>query len=158
MTDSSQRPFANFYGVNFVLYELSTPFLNIHWVLDKLDMTGTPTQLYNGICLLLSFFGCRLVWGTFQTIKLSKDIISAWGENAAGSCYRPVMILADGVLKAPEADRPLQCTYEFPRTLLAVYLVSNTVLSGLNFYWFGLMLKALRARFSEDPSKGKKKE
>ncbi|PQE26753.1 DUF887 domain-containing protein [Rutstroemia sp. NJR-2017a BVV2] len=26
-----QRPFANYYGLNFVLYELSTPFLNIHW-------------------------------------------------------------------------------------------------------------------------------
>jgi hypothetical protein len=35
------HPFANYYGLNFILYEISTPFLNIHWFFDKLNMTGS---------------------------------------------------------------------------------------------------------------------
>jgi TLC domain len=61
-----KRPFANYYGLNFVLYELSTPFLNIHWFLDKLNVTGSRLQLYNGIALVVTFFACRVVWETIS--------------------------------------------------------------------------------------------
>ncbi len=47
------RPIANYYSCVFMLYELSTPFLNIHWFFDKLGMTGTKAQLYNGLLLLV---------------------------------------------------------------------------------------------------------
>jgi len=40
-----QRPFVNYYGCTFILYELSSPFLNFHWFFDKLDMTGSLPQL-----------------------------------------------------------------------------------------------------------------
>ncbi|PFH55466.1 hypothetical protein XA68_18265 [Ophiocordyceps unilateralis] len=42
------RPFVNYYGCVFILWELSTPFLNIHWFLDKTNRTGSRAQLYNG--------------------------------------------------------------------------------------------------------------
>lgn len=111
------KPFANYYGVNFVLYELSTPFLNIHWMLDKFGMTGSNLQLYNGLTLMASFFGCRLVWGTYQTYLLTTDMIEAWRAG-------PV-----------------------PRLLFGVYFLSNTTLTCLNFYWFSKMVEALRKRF-----------
>ncbi|CCE28339.1 uncharacterized protein CPUR_01814 [Claviceps purpurea 20.1] len=63
------RPFVNYYGCIFILWELSTPFLNIHWFMDKLDMTGSQAQLYNGFLLLFTFFSCRLVYGTYQSVQ-----------------------------------------------------------------------------------------
>lgn len=115
--NQNQRPFANYYGVNFVLYELSTPFLNVHWMLDKLGMTGSNLQLYNGIALMSTFFGCRLVWGSYQTWLLTRDMITAWRSG-------PV-----------------------PNLLFAVYLLSNTTLTCLNFWWFGKMISAMKKRF-----------
>lgn len=112
-----QRPFGNYYGVNFVLYELSTPFLNIHWMLDKFGMTGSNLQLYNGLALMASFFGCRLVWGSYQTWLMTTDMLSAWRAG-------PV-----------------------PRILFPTYLFANTTLTCLNFYWFSKMVQALRKRF-----------
>ena len=47
-------------------------FLHPHWWLDKLDMTGSTIQLVNGIFLVLSFFGARIVYGGMQTIVLWK--------------------------------------------------------------------------------------
>jgi len=70
----SQRPFANYYGISFILYELSTPFLNIHWFCDKLDLTVSKIQLYNGFALLATFFGSRLVWGTYQSVLTYQDV------------------------------------------------------------------------------------
>ena len=56
-----------------MLYELSTPFLNIHWFCDKLGMTGSKLRMYNGIALLVTFFGCRIVWGTYPTVLIYSD-------------------------------------------------------------------------------------
>lgn len=123
-TDKSQRPFANYYGVNLVLYELSTPFVNIHWFLDKLGKTGSNLQLYNGICLISSFFGCRLVWGTYQTWLLSNDIFSAWQNHESGSSHT---------------------------WLFLTYFIGNASLTGLNFFWFSKMISALRRRFEDKP-------
>jgi hypothetical protein len=122
-----QRPFANYYGVNFILYDLSTPFLNIHWMLDKIGKTGSTAQLVNGIALTSTFFGARLVWGSYQTWLLTRDMLAAWQAG-------PV-----------------------PRWLFATYLVSNALLTGLNFFWFGKMIKALKRRFERKEVKDGKK-
>jgi hypothetical protein len=50
---------------------------------------------------------------------------------------------------------------ELPMWLVAIYLVGNTALSLLNFYWFSQMLKAVRKRFvasPEGPSVGNTKK
>ncbi|MCJ1306462.1 hypothetical protein MMC25_000104 [Agyrium rufum] len=117
------RPFVNYYGLNFILYELSTPFLNIHWFMDKFGMTGSRLQLVNGILLLISFAGCRLVWGTYQSVGMYKDVWAA--------------------IQTPAADLPV------PAWLAVAYLVANSVLNILNFYWFGRMIQTLRSRFDE---------
>ncbi|OQO06479.1 hypothetical protein B0A48_08262 [Cryoendolithus antarcticus] len=114
------RPFGNYYGVNFVLYELSTPFLNLHWMLNKLSPTPeeepSDLQVYNGFALVGTFFACRLVWGTYQTWLLTQDMLSAWRAG-------PV-----------------------PQLLFWTYLLTNTALTGLNFFWFSKMVETLRKR------------
>src|ERR1700677_2196582 len=75
------RPFALYYGLNILLFELSTPFVNVHWGCDKVDLTGSPTQWYNGTVLIVTFFSCRVVWGSYLTINFFIDI---WRAVRAG--------------------------------------------------------------------------
>ncbi|KAF1831871.1 DUF887-domain-containing protein [Decorospora gaudefroyi] len=154
------KPFGNYYGLSFVLYELSTPFLNIHWFCDKLGMTGSKLQLYNGIALLVTFFGCRIVWGTYQSVMIYSDIIQA--------LTTPKPELMSSLLEAQKCegnanssmglDGPGSCAVgHLPMWLVCVYLVGNTALSLLNFYWFYLMVNAVKKRFvPSDETKVKK--
>ncbi|KAJ4296515.1 hypothetical protein N0V90_006560 [Kalmusia sp. IMI 367209] len=147
------RPFGNYYGLSFVLYELSTPFLNIHWFCDKLNLTGSKLQLYNGIALLVTFFGCRLVWGTYQSILIYSDIYTA----LTASSLTPVVSMldngkCDGNTSSASLGVPNVCEAgELPMWLVSIYLVGNTALSLLNFYWFSQMVKAVRKRFVAKP-------
>jgi hypothetical protein len=153
-----QRPFVNFYGCTFILYELSSPFLNFHWFFDKLDMTGSKPQLYNGIALLATFFSCRLVWGTYQSVRVYQDVWKAVHhrpiagtinidaiDNSATSGYEA----AHGKSAAPVHNSVMQFAGpEFvPLWLAFTYLGSNIVLNTLNFYWFGKMIETVRKRF-----------
>ncbi|EFY84865.1 DUF887 domain protein [Metarhizium acridum CQMa 102] len=129
------RPFVNYYGCIFILWELSTPFLNIHWFMDKLGMTGSKAQLYNGFLLLFSFFSCRLIYGTYQSVMVFRDIWGAISRHPSPSSLQLMtMQFATDVSTIPP-------------WLGAVYLASNLTLNGLNFYWFVMMIKAVRKRF-----------
>jgi hypothetical protein len=144
-----QRPFGNYYGLSFVLYELSTPFLNIHWFCDKLNWTGSRLQLYNGIALLATFLLCRVVWGTYQSVLIYSDIYTAFKARStdpmsltleAGKC--------EGNSTGFGYGGPGGCELgELPMWLITIYLVGNTALSLLNLYWFNQMIKAVRKRF-----------
>ncbi|KAK2609049.1 hypothetical protein QQS21_002419 [Conoideocrella luteorostrata] len=132
------RPFVNYYGCIFILWELSTPFLNIHWFMDKLDMTGSRPQLYNGMLLLSTFFSCRLVYGTYQSAKVFGDIGTAINSSpSVSSLNSTAMEFATG-------------TSTVPLWLGAIYLASNLTLNGLNFFWFIMMIKAVRKRFEPE--------
>ncbi|KAJ1990802.1 hypothetical protein H4R33_001581 [Dimargaris cristalligena] len=74
----SFRPFINAYGPVFLMLELSTPFLNLHWFMDKLGMTGSLPQLVNGVILLATFFGSRLVFGIYWAIHLYTNFYHNW--------------------------------------------------------------------------------
>ena len=113
-------------------------------------MTGSKLQLYNGIALLVTFFGCRIVWGTYQSIMIYSDIYKA--------LTMPQPELISSLLEAQKCegsnnssmglDGPGNCTAgELPMWLVCVYLVGNTALSMLNFFWFAQMVKAVRKRF-----------
>jgi hypothetical protein len=135
-----QRPFANYYGLNFVLYELSTPFLNIHWFLDKFDMTGSTAQLINGILLLASFGGARLIWGSYQSWMIYWDIWQAWNNQAplTADCVKYAYASA---LETPTVCRTLT------GWLALLYVGGNTALTCLNFFWYWKMIAAVRKRF-----------
>lgn len=64
------RPVLMIDGLSFLTWELSTPFLNIHWFLDKLFLTGSWMQLVCAVFLLISYVSVRLVLGIFQTFKI----------------------------------------------------------------------------------------
>ncbi|KAH8893718.1 DUF887-domain-containing protein [Thozetella sp. PMI_491] len=148
------RPFLNYYGTVFILYELSTPFLNVHWFCDKLNLTGSNLQFYNGLILLATFFGSRLVWGTAQSAWVWVDMYYAvLGAPDAG-------YLAAAHGNSTTFYDPDQNTMAFatnaepiPLWLAGIYIGSNLVLNGLNWHWFFRMIAAVRKRF--EPAKEK---
>ena len=148
------RPFANYYGINFVLYELSTPFLNVHWFLDKFGMTGSTVQWVNGILLLASFFASRLVWGVYQSVHIYRDVYTAWRSQGvlSDACATVFADLQSGGV----ANIPLACR-QLPTWLGLFYVGANTALTVLNVLWFWKMIAAVRKRF-DGPKKGWKEE
>ncbi|KAI8956979.1 DUF887-domain-containing protein [Daldinia sp. FL1419] len=143
------RPFLNYYSSNFILWELSSPFLNIHWFFDKLGMTGSKAQLYNGLILIAMFFSCRLVWGTYQSVLVARDL---W----VGVHSTPPVLKALAPEELLNATLPAQYTNtmrfvsqpdSIPLWLAGVYTASNLTLNSLNFYWFFKMIDAVRKRF-----------
>lgn len=160
-----QRPFVNYYCPIFILYELSSPFLNIHWFLDKVNMTGSDLQWYNGMALLFTFFSCRLIWGTWQSVLVYKDMWFALKQtwDATGvSALNPVDIttqvfqLRDGALCVDEACARAGAEISkyashtaagVPTWLVATYVASNLILNSLNYYWFSKMVETVLKRF-----------
>ncbi|KAL2866725.1 TLC domain-containing protein [Aspergillus lucknowensis] len=163
------RPFVNFYAPVFILYELSSPFLNIHWFLDKVNMTGSTLQWYNGMLLLFVFFSCRLIWGTWQSAIVYVDMFNAlkqtWSASPSSSQLSPVDITAevfhprnDGALCINEscvrANAEISKYSKYtaggvPTWLVITYVTSNLILNGLNYYWFSKMIETVMKRFRQ---------
>ncbi|KAB8275306.1 TLC domain-containing protein [Aspergillus minisclerotigenes] len=179
------RPFVNFYSPTFILYELSSPFLNIHWFLDKLNLTGSKLQWYNGMLLLSVFFSCRLVWGTWQSILVYKDMWSALTQTWALSPLSPSAtggspVVLDSAINTAvfghRAKLAEQCVDEVckraneevfkyagftaggvPTWLVGTYVAANVVLNSLNYYWFSKMVETVLKRFRGPKEGGSKK-
>jgi hypothetical protein len=147
------RPFVNYYSTNFILWELSSPFLNIHWFFDKLGMTGSRAQLYNGIILIATFFSCRLVWGTYQSALVAQDVWAGL-RTAPLSPATVTSDLAQNISFPSQYAETMQFVTSstgIPWWLAIIYLGSNLTLNSLNFYWFFKMIDAVRKRF--DPKR-----
>jgi hypothetical protein len=143
----------NYYSTIFILYELSTPFLNFHWFFDKLNMTGSRAQLYNGIALLFTFFSCRLIWGTYQSAVVYRDMWRAI-NNSPDAGYVAAAHSGNATLADPNAN-PMVFVRgtPIPVWLAGIYVVSNVVLNSLNWFWFVKMISAVKKRF--EPAKEK---
>ena len=61
-------PFAQYFGLVFLLFEMSTPFLHMNWFFDKMNMTGSVLQLINAVFFVLVFFSVRLVFGLYFSL------------------------------------------------------------------------------------------
>ena len=152
----------NFYAPTFLLYELSSPFLNIHWFCDKLNLTGSIYQAVNGAFLTSTFFGCRLIWGNLNSFYVMLDILRATGtgrtvvttlETGAPKFYSIETLQA--IAQDEQGQRMAFAGSKFvPLWLGAIYLTSNLILNTLNIYWFGKMIQTIRKRF--DPPLGTK--
>ncbi|KAK4197031.1 TLC domain-containing protein [Triangularia verruculosa] len=146
------RPYLNYYSPVFILYELSTPFLNIHWFFDKLNMTGSKPQLYNGITLLVVFFCCRLVWGTYQSAVVYVDMWKAVQRGPDAGYIAAAFEKSSGVdanvMHFAKDAGPV------PLWLAGIYVASNLTLNSLNWYWYFKMISAVKKRF--EPAKEEK--
>jgi len=74
------RPFLAYYTVRCLLWEGSTIFLNFHWYMDKSGFSGSRLQTINGVFLLASFFGLRIVYGSYISYAFSKVVLQVKDE------------------------------------------------------------------------------
>lgn len=98
-------------------------------------MTGSRLQLYNGCVLLLSFFSCRLIYGTYSSICMVRDVYAAIN-------FHPTNATRGSVVMAFATNGSTVQPW-----LAASYFASNFTLNSLNFYWFFMMVHAVRKRF-----------
>ncbi|KAJ2078768.1 hypothetical protein H4R24_004238 [Coemansia sp. RSA 988] len=111
----SFRPSLQYYGASFIMFEASTIFLNINWWLDKLGLTGSRLQLYNASALLSLYFIVRILFGTFMSYSMFKDLDTKGTQT--------------------------------PVALYYFYRVANHTVLVLSYYWFYLMIVAVKKRF-----------
>lgn len=60
----------------FLLFELSTPFVNVNWFSSRLPAGTVPDKLVliNGVLLLVTFFLVRIVWGFYAVGLVAYDM------------------------------------------------------------------------------------
>ncbi|KAF2674645.1 hypothetical protein BT63DRAFT_419930 [Microthyrium microscopicum] len=158
-------PFVNFYAPVFVLYEISSPFLNIHWFCDKMELTGSNIQFINGILLLITFGGARLIYGTWASYSLCRDILTAV-YTAREAPHTPPLALSHFALNATTLfNNPIEALQvlkyapagpHIPTWMWMSNIASNITLNILNWYWYQQMISAIRKRF--DPPFGTRKK
>ena len=131
-------------------------------------MTGSDTQLYNGVVLMTTFFGSRLVWGAYNCFRVFPDMLRAleYQKTAEGKAWlaeqrarATVDATATAALEGGEWKEIQMARMTAPRVLplwiAVVYLGAYVVLMALNVVWFGKMIETIRARF--DPPLGTRK-
>lgn len=62
--------YGHFYGGLFLLWEISTPFVQLRWILYKMGATETAAYVANGLLMVFSFGMVRVVFGTCAFIVL----------------------------------------------------------------------------------------
>lgn len=111
----------------FLIFELSTPFVNLNWFFTRgpKGSVSDTTYMVNGALLLLTFFLSRCVWGVFASIKL---FLRCWSSR--------------------DQIHPAFITVVFGLNLGFHYL---------NFTWFSKMLHiARKAKGADRPDEKKK--
>ena len=122
-------------------------------------MTGSNAQLYNGILLMSTFFGSRLIWGTYASFHCFSDVWKAlkFQDTPAGKAWletrgRSPALHFDRFTKGDPAAELFGHTTAHPRHipqwLALAYVTSNLVLLFLNVIWFGKMIETIRKRFA----------
>ena len=119
--------------------------------------------------LLGTFFGCRLIWGTYQSVRVYQDVRNALSMQGAGlpslhnvsSKAQPLFAQRNGELCLGD----LSCvraqaeivkfagahTEPVPIWLAGIYLACNITLHTLNFRWFARMVETVSKRFQGKP-------
>eukprot|EP01023_Acetabularia_acetabulum_P031766 TRINITY_DN29728_c0_g1_i2.p1 TRINITY_DN29728_c0_g1~~TRINITY_DN29728_c0_g1_i2.p1 ORF type:complete len:284 (+),score=27.14 TRINITY_DN29728_c0_g1_i2:42-854(+) len=99
----------HWYGAAFLMWELSTPFLHLRWILYKLGLQETKIYFWNGVLLFVSFFFARNVFGLWTSKIWFDALIKEVTHPHEGSLKLPILI-------------PLSA--------------ANICLNILNFFWF----------------------
>ncbi|ODQ82254.1 hypothetical protein BABINDRAFT_10719 [Babjeviella inositovora NRRL Y-12698] len=106
------QPMIVYYCPIFLLFEVSTPFLNLRWFGNKIPgLVSDNFKMINNIILIILFFFVRISYGLFQAFKLFTDFYHARNDE------------------------------RFIWQFAMVIVVGNLGLNLLNFFWFSKMLK-----------------
>jgi hypothetical protein len=109
-------PFIAYYSAIFILFELSTPFLNLRWFGLKFpNLFPSSFQLINNSILILIFFFVRICYGWYQASMLFTDFYYTYQDprfNTVGA---------------------------------VVIFIGNMILNLLNLYWFYRMVRVAYA-------------
>jgi len=89
-------PFANYHGMIFLLEEMSTPFLHMHWFLEKAGRSGKPLHMLNGMILLLTFFFGRVIIGPFYSVDFFYEVFKNW--NKIPLLFRVIYLVSNSTL------------------------------------------------------------
>ncbi len=106
-------PFCQYYGCVFLLFELSTVWLNVMWYVKFVFDLSDKSLVYR-ICatmFAISFFAARIVYGNYNNVFFFADV---W--------------------------RRLD---EFNVPVLALFLTANVILTLLNAYWFWRIISVI---------------
>lgn len=70
------KPFCMPWIAGFLLFEASTPFVNINWFASRLPagVISEKVVLINGVLLLISFFVVRILWGFYAVGLVAIDM------------------------------------------------------------------------------------
>lgn len=120
----SMRSFLLGYSPHFLLFEISTPFLNVNWFASHLPEGTIPfnIQLINGIFLLISFFSVRILWGFYQAFSVVCDLfLSSSNHEPVAPLWASIGVCA-----------------------------SNLALDVLNVYWFYKMILLAKRRLASN--------
>lgn len=117
------KPICMPWVASFLIFEASTPFVNINWFASKLPagFINEKVAIVNGICLLISFFSVRIIWGFYAVTLVATDMFRTWGTT------NPI----------------------FPISILLI----NVFLDCLNLFWFYKMVMIAKKKFTKAKSK-----
>jgi len=109
----SLYPFGHYWALAFLMFETSTPFINVHWLmtnvepLKKWKITLSVNDILGGI----AFFCFRIVYGTFMSYQF-------WMQSLA----------------------TLPILSPFLSICLYFILATNIALNSLNYFWFAKII------------------
>lgn len=108
---------AHFYGGLFLMWECSTPFVQLRWVLYKMGLTETLLYKVNGILMYVAFMLARIVFGTVFTVMLVRDVYFEVASPRSGT--------------------------HVPSLVWISFAAAALTITCLNYYWFSLMTRTL---------------
>eukprot|EP00192_Tetraselmis_astigmatica_P021047 CAMPEP_0117655314 /NCGR_PEP_ID=MMETSP0804-20121206/4214_1 /TAXON_ID=1074897 /ORGANISM="Tetraselmis astigmatica, Strain CCMP880" /LENGTH=274 /DNA_ID=CAMNT_0005461659 /DNA_START=340 /DNA_END=1164 /DNA_ORIENTATION=+ len=104
----------HFFAAAFILWEMSTPFVQLRWFLVEMGLKETKLYVGNGIVMMVVFFIARLVIGSYFSWVF-------W-------------IAAMEELRSPNPEG-------FQPGFIYFALAANVILNSLNFFWFSKMVR-----------------
>ncbi|AOA62842.1 hypothetical protein PP7435_CHR2-0167 [Komagataella phaffii CBS 7435] len=120
------KPFCQPWIPAYLIFELSTPFVNINWFIARLPdgYVSTKFTVINGLLLMVTFFSVRIVWGLYAVVQTFAD-------------YWPIRDQVPGWLALP-------------------IFALNLLLDVLNMYWFYKMVLIAKKKFKKSKSNDEK--
>jgi len=120
--------------MQYGLVELSTPFVNIHWFLNKTGRAGSMLQVVNGIVLMVTFACCRLLWGAYMTFTFFGDVWTALHAPAPSHT----------LYHFSPAEPSLALEHRAPWWVAVTFTLTHTVVMSLSAFWFSKMVATMR--------------